>query len=208
MCLRSLNKNYPKIANHLVKYRYVSTPDLLEFVPDAEWLPNPTNLKNLKYSETNISGPLRIMHAPTNRDVKNTAAIEAAISKVKNDGLNVQFTLVENIKHSDLISQISKHDLIIDWLNPKFGIYGVFSIESMALGRTVICSLNDSLYENFNLPIISINPDNLADKITELYNNRNILLEIGKASHNFVDKHHNPIESAKIVIERYKAVLD
>ena len=202
------NKDYPKFASHLVKYRYVSTPDLLEFVPDAEWLPNPTNLKNLKYSETNISGPLRIMHAPTNRDVKNTAAIEAAISKVKNDGLNVQFTLVENIKHSDLISQISKHDLIIDWLNPKLGIYGVFSIESMALGRTVICSLNDSLYEKFNLPIISINPDNLADKITELYNNRNILLEIGKASHNFVHKHHNPIESAKIVIERYKAVLD
>ena len=202
------NKDYPKFANQLVKYRYVSTPDLLEFVPDAEWLPNPTNLKNLKYSETNISGPLRIMHAPTNRDVKNTAAIEAAISKVKNDGLNVQFTLVENIKHSDLISQISKHDLIIDWLNPKLGIYGVFSIESMALGRTVICSLNDSLYEKFNLPIISINPDNLADKITELYNNRNILLEIGKASHNFVHKNHNPIESAKIVIERYKAVLD
>ena len=202
------NKDYPKFANQLVKYRYVSTPDLLEFVPDAEWLPNPTNLKNLKYSETNISGPLRIMHAPTNRDVKNTAAIEAAISKVKNDGLNVQFTLVENIKHSDLISQISKHDLIIDWVNPKFGIYGVFSIESMALGRTVICSLNDSLYEKFNLPIISINPDNLADKITELYNNRNILLEIGKASHNFVHKNHNPIESAKIVIERYKAVLD
>ena len=202
------NKDYPKFANQLVKYRYVSTPDLLEFVPDAEWLPNPTNLKNLKYSETNISGPLRIMHAPTNRDVKNTAAIEAAISKVKNDGLNVQFTLVENIKHSDLISQISKHDLIIDWVNPKFGIYGVFSIESMALGRTVICSLNDSLYEKFNLPIISINPDNLAEKITELYNNRNILLEIGKASHNFVHKNHNPIESAKIVIERYKAVLD
>ena len=202
------NKEYPKFASQLVKYRYVSTPDLLEFVPDAEWLPNPTNLKNLKYSETNILGPLRIMHAPTNRDVKNTAAIEAAISKVKNDGLNVQFTLVENIKHSDLISQISKHDLIIDWLNPKFGIYGVFSIESMALGRTVICSLNDSLYEKFNLPIISINPDNLADKITELYNNRNILLEIGKASHNFVHKNHNPIESAKIVIERYKAVLD
>ncbi len=202
------NKDYPKFASQLVKYRYVSTPDLLEFVPDAEWLPNPTNLKNLKYSETNISGPLRIMHAPTNRDVKNTAAIEAAISKVKNDGLNVQFTLVENIKHSDLISQISKHDLIIDWLNPKLGIYGVFSIESMALGRTVICSLNDSLYEKFNLPIISINPDNLAEKITELYNNRNILLEIGKASHNFVHKNHNPIESAKIVIERYKAVLD
>ena len=202
------NKDYPKFASHLVKYRYVSTPDLLKFVPDAEWLPNPTDLKDLKYSETNISGPLRIMHAPTNRDIKNTTAVEAAISKIKNEGLNVQFTLVENIQHSDLISQISKHDLIIDWVNPDFGIYGVFSIESMALGRPVICSLTDSLYEKYDLPIISINPANLADKITELYKNRNMLLEIGKASHDFVQKHHNPIESAKVVMERYKAVLD
>ena len=64
---------------------------------------------------------------------------------------------------------------------PKFGIYGVFSIESMALGRTVICSLTDSLYENYDMPIISINPSDLASKINELYNNRKFLVEQGNA---------------------------
>ena len=202
------NKDYPKFANHLVKYRYVSTPDLLEFVPDAEWLPNPVDLTNLKYSESDSSGPLKILHAPTNREVKNTKAVEDAISQVKNEGLDIQFTLIEDTKHSELISQISKHDLVIDWVNPEYGIYGVFSIESMALGRTVICSLTDSLYSNYDMPIISISPTNLASKITELCNNRNILIEKGKASHDFVQSHHNPIESAKMVIERYKAVLE
>ena len=61
--------------------------------------------------------------------------------------------------------------MIIDWVNPDFGIYGVFSIESMALGRPVICSLTDSLYENYDLPIISINPANLADKNTGIIKN-------------------------------------
>jgi hypothetical protein len=202
------NKDYPKFANHLVKYRYVSTPDLLEFVPDAEWLPNPVDLTNLKYSESDSSGPLKILHAPTNREVKNTKAVEDAISQVKDEGLDIQFTLIENTKHSELIDQISKHDLVIDWVNPEYGIYGVFSIESMALGRPVICSLTDSLYSNYDMPIISIRPTNLASKITELCNNRNILIEKGKASHDFVQSHHNPIESAKAVIERYKAVLE
>ena len=201
------NKKYPKFAGTLVKHRYVSTPDLLEFVPDAEWLPNPVNLDNLKYSETDTTGPLKILHAPTNRDVKNTEAVLDAISQVEMDGLDIQFTLVENVQHSELVERVSKNDLVIDWLNPEFGIYGVFSIESMAQGRTVICTLTDSLYGKYDLPIISIQPADLASKITEIYNNRQILADRGKSGHDFVQKYHNPMESAKTVIERYKAVL-
>ena len=201
------NKQYPKFASKLVKHRYVSTPDLLEFVPDAEWLPNPVNLDNLEYSETGTDGPLKILHAPTDRQVKNTAAVLDAISQVEMDGLDIQFTLVENVQHSELIEQVSKNDLVIDWLNPEFGVYGVFSIESMALGRTVICTLTDSLYGKYDLPIISIQPEDLVSKITEIYNDRQILADRGRSGHDFVQKYHNPMESAKIVIERYKAVL-
>ena len=201
------NKQYPKFASNLVKHRYVSTPDLLEFVPDAEWLPNPANLDNLRYSEPDIEGPLKILHAPTNRQVKNTEAVLSAISNLDEEGLDIQFTLVENSQHSELLEQISSHDLIIDWLNPEFGIYGVFSIESMALGRPVICSLTDSLYDKYNLPVVSIQPDDLTSKITEFYNNRKLLVEGGKAGHDFVQKYHNPVESAKKVLKQYESIL-
>ena len=89
-----------------------------------------------------------------------------------------------------------------------YGIYGVFTIESMALGKPVICTLTNSFYSEYDLPVISVNPINLAKKITELYNNRESLVDIGKTSYDFVQSHHNPIASAKKVIERYKAVLD
>lgn len=202
------NKKYPRLANHFVVHKYVSTPDLLEFVPGAEWLPNPVDLTNLKYSKSDNLGPLKILHAPTSKEVKNTSAVEYAISQVKDEGLDIQFTLIENIKHSELVEQISKNDLIIDWVNPEYGIYGVFTIESMALGKPVICTLTDSFYSEYDLPVISVNPINLAKKITELYNNRESLIDIGKTSYDFVQSHHNPIASAKKVIERYKAVLD
>ena len=201
------NKDYPKFAKELVKYRYVSTPDLLEFVPNAEWLHNPVDVQDLKYSKPDVSGPLKILHAPTNRQVKNTKAVETTISALKGEGLDIEFTIVEDKKHSELIKIVSKNDLVIDWLNPDYGIYGVFSIESMALGKTVICSLNDSLYEKYDVPIISIPPKDLADKIKELYSNRNLLVDQGKLSYDFVQCHHNSIESAKKVIERYKEVL-
>lgn len=201
------NKQYPKFASNLVKHRYVSTPDLLEFVPDAEWLPNPVNLDNLDYSKPDTEGPLKILHAPTNRKVKNTEAVLSAISNLEEEGLDIQFTLVEDSQHSDLLQQITSHDLIIDWLNPEFGIYGVFSIESMALGRAVICSLTDSLYDKYDIPVVSIQPRVLASKIKEFYNNRKLLVEVGKTGHDFVQKHHNPVESAKKVVKQYESIL-
>ena len=202
------NKKYPKFANHLVVHRYVSTPELLDFVPNAEWLPNPVNLDNLKYSETNVTGPLKILHASTNRDVKNTKAVESSISKLKSDGLDIQFTLLENVQHAELMEQISKHDLIIDWMNPEFGIYGVFSIESMALGRTVICTLTDSLYEGYELPIINSSPENLEVSIKEVYDNREILVEKGQLGSEFVNRNHNSEVIAERVLQKYKSILE
>lgn len=202
------NKKYPKFANHLVVHRYVSTPELLDFVPNAEWLPNPVNLDNLKYSETNVTGPLKILHASTNRDVKNTKAVESAITKLKSDGLDIQFTLLENVQHVELMEQISKHDLIIDWMNPEFGIYGVFSIESMALGRTVICTLRDSLYEGYELPIINSSPESLEVSIKEVYDNREILVEKGHLGSEFVNRNHNSEVIAERVLQKYKSILE
>ena len=202
------NKKYPKFANHLVVHRYVSTPELLDFVPNAEWLPNPVNLDNLKYSETNVTGPLKILHASTNRDVKNTKAVESSISKLKSDGLDIQFTLLENVQHAELMEQISKHDLIIDWMNPEFGIYGVFSIESMALGRTVICTLTDSLYEGYELPIINSSPENLEVSIKEVYDNREILVEKGQLGSEFVNRNHNSEVIAERVLQKYNSILE
>ena len=202
------NKEYPKFANNLVVHRYVSTPDLLEFVPEAEWLPNPVNLDALNSSETSITGPLKILHASTNREVKNTKAVESAISKLKDSGLDIHFTLLENIQHTELMEQISKHDLVIDWMNPEYGIYGVFSIESMALGRAVICTLTDSLYEGYDLPIINSSPDNLELLIKEIYNNRQMLVEKGQLGSGFVNKNHNPISTAERVLKKYESILE
>ena len=201
------NKEYPEFANNLVRYRYVSTPDLLEFVPDAEWLPNPVNLDNLEYSPPKLTGPLRILHAPTDREVKNTSVVIDSISKVESEGLDVELNIVENLSHSELMKCIAKNDLVIDWVNPKIGIYGVFSIESMALGRAVICTLDTSLYEDYDLPIINTSPSNLVNVIKEIYNNRKILLDKGKSGHDFAHKNHNSLEAAKKVIRTYEKIL-
>ena len=55
----------------------------------------PVDVQDLKYSKPDVSGPLKILHAPTNRQVKNTKAVETAISALKGEGLDIEFTIVE-----------------------------------------------------------------------------------------------------------------
>ena len=201
------NKEYPRFANQLVKHRFVSTPDLLQFVPDAEWLPNPVNLDKIKYSKPKIEGKLRILHASNNRKIKNTQTIVEVINKLEKDGLEIDFTLAENLEHERLMELIGENALIIDWLNPNFGIYGVFSIEAMASGRAVICTLTDTLYEKYDLPIINCSPHELSSTIRDIYSDREHLVDKGKSGYDFVHKCHDSVGIAKKVIKKYESIL-
>jgi len=201
------NKNPSKFTNNFVKHIYVSTPDLLKSVPDAEWLPNPTNLEKIVYSDLDINEKLVILHAPSNRKIKNTQAVIDSIEVLKEEGIEVELNLAENIEHEKLMRMIAQSHVVIDWVNPDFGIYGVLSIESMATGRPVICTLTDSLYKEYDLPIINCHPNDLSNTIRNIYSERENLIEKGKLGYDFVHKYHDSSEIAKKVINRYESIL-
>ena len=201
------NKKPSKFTNYFVKHIYVSTPDLLKSVPDAEWLPNPTNLEKIVYSDFDINEKLVILHAPSNRKIKNTQAVIDSIEVLKEEGIEVELNLAENIEHEKLMRMIAQSHVVIDWVNPDFGIYGVLSIESMATGRPVICTLTDSLYKEYDLPIINCHPNDLSNTIRNIYSERENLIEKGKLGYDFVHKYHDSSEIAKKVINRYESIL-
>jgi hypothetical protein len=78
----------------------------------------------------------------------------------------------------------------------------------MALGRTVICTLTDSLYEGYELPIINSSPENLEVSIKEVYDNREILVEKGQLGSEFVNRNHNSEVIAERVLQKYKSILE
>ena len=201
------NKKSSQLVNNFVKYIYVSTPDLLKSVPEAEWLPNPTNLEKIVYSDLDTNEKLSVLHAPSNRKIKNTQAVIDAIDVLKEEGIDVELTLAENVEHEKLMRMISQSHVVIDWVNPEFGIYGVLSIESMATGRPVICTLTDSLYKEYDLPIINCHPNDLSNTIKNIYSTRENLIEKGKLGYDFVHKYHDSSEIAKKVINRYESIL-
>jgi glycosyltransferase involved in cell wall biosynthesis len=136
--------------------------------------------------------PLKIVHAPTNRIIKGTPEILTAIEKVKKYR-NIEFVLLENLPREKVIDLKSKCHIAIDQIGNRGGTgYGINSLETLSMGIPTItgmnCGFDSWLPEN---PFISANKDNLAEKLIELIDNRNLRLEKRKQSRLWVEKYHS-----------------
>ena len=197
-------QQYPWLASRLSRHRFVSTPDLLSWVPAAEWIPNPVLLEQLPRTAPPASERPLLVHVPTDREVKNTEAVLAAVAELRQRDIEFDFRLVENCTYQETIAALQQADIVVDWVNPRFGIYGVLSIEAMALGRPVVCTLNPGLYEESELPVIPASPTELAGVLQRLIAAPESRKRIGVAGRHFVLKHHNPDQVALRVLRAYR----
>lgn len=183
-------------------------PKNTEFLPYShidlnEWLP--------KYNQSD-NRPLRIGHAPTNRDVKGTDLILLAVEELKKNGYKFDFVLIENLSNTDAKREYMKLDIFIDQLFA--GWYGGVAVEAMALGKPVLAYLRDKDLKFIpsqmrkDLPIINVEPDSIKHVLEELLNtSRAKLLEKARLSRQYVEKWHDANKIAIGIMSEIQAIL-
>jgi len=120
---------------------------------------------------------LKIVHAPTNRIVKGTKYILEAVEKLKEEGYDFDFILVEKKTHDEAMKIYEDADIIIDQLTYGFTL---FSIESMAMGKPVLTYIREDLIKYYpDLPIISTHRDNINENLKLLIENADLRKELG-----------------------------
>jgi disulfide oxidoreductase YuzD len=133
------NKQLPWY-NNFADIIYVSTPDLLEFVPGAKWLPNVAIDYELPFEERKMyvesEHKFRILHCPTNPEIKGTKYIEAAI-KYLEPLYDFEYVTITGQPHEHILQAMAKCDLYIDQV--LIGFYGVSAMECAAMGVPVMC---------------------------------------------------------------------
>jgi hypothetical protein len=148
---------------------YVSTPDLLKYVPDAKWLPNiaidselPHDVRK-KYIESEHK--FRILHCPTNPSIKGTKYIEEAITDLT--ALHdFEYVTITGRSHEEVLQEMAKCDLYIDQL--IIGYYGVSAMECAAIGVPVVCYVNP----RYKHPFINATSDSIYDVLEFIIDNR------------------------------------
>ncbi|MDQ5823009.1 MAG: glycosyltransferase [Chloroflexota bacterium] len=190
----------------------VSTPDLLEFAPGAHLLPGPVDLDRWT---PRVSGrvpgsrsePVRIVHAPTNREVKGTKYLLAAVERLKRAGYAVELDLLEGLPHEQVQVLSERADIAVDQL--MIGSYGTFAIEMMARGLPVVCRIREDLRQFYppDLPVITAEPGSIYEVLESLITRPDTWADLGRRGIQYVQREHEMHRVAARALALYNVGL-
>lgn len=195
---------------------YAVNPDLMHVLPaNARFVPYcHISLDDWQpvYSQADVSRPLRLGHAPTNRAVKGTARILTALDALRAEGHHFEIDLVEGVPHDEARRRYEHVDVLIDQLYT--GWYGGLAVEAMALGKPVVVYIREEDLQfipaamRADLPFIRVTPDTIEEGLRRtLTMPRTELVELARRSRAFVERWHDPLRIATEIKADYEAAL-
>jgi glycosyltransferase involved in cell wall biosynthesis len=200
-------------ANHwrsLPDYKIVSSPDLLRWCPEAEFMVNPFDASRVPIEPMPEGKPV-ILHCPSKRALKGTEKVIRASELLKKRGVEHEFRLVESVPHTTVLDEIGRSHIVVDQLGP-FGLSGTMSLEAMSSERVAIAHLDPEYARYYpGLPVRSPatnDAEGLADLLEELIGSGVESLErIGREGRAYVTAERDPVEIAKRLDVIYSRLL-
>ncbi len=176
---------------------FVSTPDLLDHVPAASWLPvllgeQFHQIPNVKSVPTPAIPT--VMHLPSRGSVKGTRWIHPQMLALQEEGL-IDYLAPERVPHSQMRKALEQADIVIDSVG--LGPYGVTAVEAMALGKVVVGQLSPRVRSHIKdetgleVPIVQADRYNLAKVVADLAAKPRRREELREEGQQYVQKVHS-----------------
>jgi glycosyl transferase family 1 len=192
------------VARRMADRILVSTPDLLEWVPEAELVTQACDLSAMP-SPTSPEEHERIivLHAPTAPLIKGTSYVQTAIRNLRAAGYAVELQLIQGKPHSEVCRAIDEADIVVDQL--LVGWYGNFAIEAMARGRPVIAYVRDDLrtLSGFSPPIVSATPATIEESLARLIDDVTLRRSLAAEGRPYVERTHDAERIARQLLALY-----
>jgi len=185
----------------------VGSYDAIRWVPEAAVVPPGIDLS--RYPVASVNGNRRgdgrplVVHAPSDRRKKGTDSVIEACERV-----GAELDIVERVRHDEAVQRFARADVIVDQLNA--GWYGLFAIESMALGKPVLGFLNEDAVARterafgVRVPVVNVTKETLAERLAEVIEaGPDERRRIGEESRAYVERVHDPDRVADQLLEIY-----
>lgn len=152
------------------------------------------------YPAEDVGKPI-IVHAPSKRGGKGTEYVLKALEGLDAD---FEFILVEGKSQKEALEIYKTADIIIDQL--LAGTYGVFAIESMAMGKPVFTYVDRTMAGTFpeELPIICSDKDMLGRELEKLIHDAERRKILGVRGRKYVEKYHDYKRNARALLKIYQ----
>jgi hypothetical protein len=160
--------------------------------------------------EVREGSPVRVVHAPSSRETKGTAHVLAAVQALCSRGVPLELELVEGVPHASAVQIYRTCDIAVDQL--ASGWYGVFALETMALGKPVLGHIRADNADRLEAargvqpPVVSITAETLGCELERLAVDPERRLSRGRLSRSFVEQVHDIDDAAEQVMAIYQQV--
>jgi glycosyltransferase involved in cell wall biosynthesis len=163
------------------------------------WNPDIKIPDEFKRPDTN---KLRILHSfyDENRDkdgknIKGSPFILDAVKRLENEGYPVEYYYINDVPSKYMRFYQVQADIVVEQL--IYGWWGSTGVETMALGKPVVCYLRPSWKEHFlehfkeydQLPIVEADTNNIYDVLKKLVIDKQYRAQKGRESRLFAEKH-------------------
>ena len=173
------------------------------------WSPNLEVPADFQLPETSA---IRIMHSSfleksgrnwMGRNIKGTPHVVAAVERLKSEGHNVEYVFADNLHIADVRFIQAQADIVVEQL--IYGWWGSTGVETMALGKPVVCYLRNEWKENFfrnfpeydSLPIVEADTATIYDVLKQLVLDEKLRERKGRESREFAEQHFSPEINAR-----------
>lgn len=181
---------------------FLSTPGLLEFVPNGTWLPLVVDVGRWHSDEPVLERARPVVaHAPSSKQ-KGSHHIDPVLSELDEQGL-IEYRRVEGVPVDEMPGVYGTADIVVD----QFGAadYGVAACEALAAGRVVVSHVAPGVRRHIraetglDLAIVQADPATLRDVIVRLVEDRDEGRAAAVAGRAFVETVHDGRLAAEVL---------
>jgi hypothetical protein len=180
----------------------VSTPGLLDEVPDALWLPHVLDVaawRTARGAEPDV--PI-VSHIPSSRGTKGSDVIDPALRALDAEGV-ISYRSLSGLGRAELRTAIQQTDVLVDSLT--IGDNGLISVEAMAAGAIAVAHLHDdNRARNVGTPVVEATIHDVADTIRALAGDPARRAALREASTTFAAHRHDREVAGRTLVELYR----
>ena len=186
---------------------FVSTAGLLVDVPQAHFVGvvvDPDKWANDTRPLTRER--IRVVHAPTNPNLKGTPDIAPVARRLHDEGL-IEYVELKGIPNAEMPTVFADADVVLDQF--RTGDYGVGACETMAAGRIVLAHVTDQVrsevaaHAGMPLPVPETTIDTVETVLRDIAARRDHYRAIAASGPEFVRRLHNGDFSRDVLMKHF-----
>ncbi len=169
--------------------------DHLDLYPGIRHVYFPFDCSAIEVRSSEAGSKIRIGHSPTDRALKGSNIIIAAVKKLETK-FPVELVLIENLPHAEALAVKATCDIGVDQLG-DLG-YGISALEWLAMGVPVAtCIAATMKREVKDHPFVEIDEGNIESQLEKLITNQALRKELSVRGRQWLERNHDAVSVVK-----------